>query len=73
MELVDADVRGSIGHAAMFTDLQLADAHFNLARLHERAGKPKDALSPPLAASSLFPVIKIPREGRGHFPGGSLK
>lgn len=38
---------------ALALDPQLADAHFNLARLHERAGNPKDALRHLLAYRRL--------------------
>ena len=39
---------------ALALDPQLADAHFNLARLHERAGNPKDALRHLLAYRRLM-------------------
>jgi tetratricopeptide (TPR) repeat protein len=39
---------------ALAVDPQLADAHFNLARLHERAGNPKEALRHLLAYRRLM-------------------
>lgn len=40
-------------HDALAHDPRMADAHFNLARLHERAGKPKDAFRHLLAYHRL--------------------